>query len=116
MSRLTEKVNYRSSWVEETIETDEYIPLNYSTDTTIGKCVDKLGKLEDLEEQLGCSLDILFKALSDGIWSVRYNTYKHSKIHRLTFINGNYYLVVDDSYYNIKDYKKTWWLREDKSE
>lgn len=51
MSRLTEKVNYGSSWVE-TVETDEYIPLNYSTDTMTGKCIDKLGKLEDLEEIL----------------------------------------------------------------
>ena len=57
MNRLTEKVNYGSSWVES-IETDEYIPLNCSTDTTIGKCVDKLGQLEDLEEEIGCPLEV----------------------------------------------------------
>lgn len=49
MNRLTERVNYGSSWVED-IETDGYIPLNYSTGTTTGKCVDKLGTLEDIFE------------------------------------------------------------------
>ena len=29
----------------------------------------KLGKLEDIEEELGIPLEVLFKALKDGIWT-----------------------------------------------
>ena len=29
--------------------------------------IQKLGKLEDLEEQLGCPLEVMFKALDEGI-------------------------------------------------
>ena len=29
----------------------------------------KLGKLEDIEEELGITLEVLFKALKDGIWT-----------------------------------------------
>ena len=35
----------------------------------------KLGELEDLEEELGISLPILFKALKDGIWFI-YDDFK----------------------------------------
>lgn len=31
--------------------------------------INKLGLLEDIEEELGISLSILFKALKDGIWT-----------------------------------------------
>lgn len=30
---------------------------------------DKLSKLEDIEEELGIPLEVLFKALKDGIWT-----------------------------------------------
>lgn len=35
---------------------------------THNKIIDKLGKLEDIEEELGISLIVLFKALKGGIW------------------------------------------------
>ena len=73
-------------------------------------------KCHNLEESLGCPLEVVFKALKYGIWSVRYNTYRPSEIHRLIFMNDSYYLVVEDSYYNLKDYKKTWWLSKTKEE
>ena len=83
-------------------------------DTMFQKVCTKLYDFEELEERVGCPLDVVFTALNDGIWSVRYNTYQHSKISRLIFMSDGYYLVVGDSYYNLKDYKKTWWLSETK--
>ena len=90
-----------------------------------GQIVQKLGKLEDLEEQLGCSLDVAFKALKDGI---------HIEEVKFPYISFEKYVVRGiglnglDVISNIcsfgecdftcyyKDYKKTWWLKEDRSE
>ena len=52
IERLTEKTNCGNSWCEDDIETDNYIPKSQFNSST-GKCIEKLGKLEDLEEELG---------------------------------------------------------------
>ena len=36
--------------------------------TLFDKVYNKLGKLEDIEDELGCPLDVVFKALKEGIY------------------------------------------------
>lgn len=81
----------------------------------------KLGKLEDLEEKLGCPLDIIFDALYRGIVCTPHPFYTHEiiypkKEYNIVQLFQFYYLKVDDGVVDIKDYGKTWWLRENESE
>lgn len=123
MNRLTDInkciVNYKKSY----------------TDEEISNIIVKLGKLEDLEERLGCPLDFIFKVLQapkiyiEGM-NVRSEYDDSFKFHSKTnnYIINPYaiggkkpeFLFVDRWSYGydlrLKDYKKTWWLREDKSE
>lgn len=78
----------------------------------------KLGKLEDLEEQLGCPLDVLMNALNGCIYYMdddclecEVNPYLVKDYHGFAFDIFDY-----GSWFYLSDYKKTWWLKEDKSE
>ena len=73
-----------------------------------------IGKYEELEEELGIALITLFKALKNGIYSrdhgrllVEHFVLKHKQeLHcRPTYRN--------ELRFALKDYKKTWWLKED---
>lgn len=75
----------------------------------------KLGKLEDLEEQIGCPLEVVVKALKIGIYTnlKNWNREDLTKYFCLNLYNietewflGNPIILV-----NLKDYKKTWWLK-----
>lgn len=108
-----------------------------------GQIVNKLGKLEDLEEQLGnnfsgknneCSFNMLFMATQNGFWyQVERNKFIHlvpDDSHSIIYDwNGGYPIlqymeVTKDFAYTIQcvydvyltDYKKKFWLKEDKSE
>ena len=80
----------------------------------------KLGKLEDLEEKLGCPLEVVVKALKIGIYTnlKNWNREDLTKYFCLNLYNleTEWYLGNPIIFVNLKDYKKTWWLREDKSE
>ena len=79
----------------------------------------KLGKLEDLEEQLGCPLEVVVKALKvqiyyevndkEGLIIAPYLVEYFGK--GFTFDCIGFHEIIW-----LKDYKKTWWLKEDKSE
>lgn len=75
---------------------------------------EKLGKLEDLEEQLGCPLEVVIKALKEGIYQA------DGGRRRFPFIEYNSatdkFFFGFGTYCNVEDYKKAWWLREDKME
>ena len=74
----------------------------------------KLGKLEDLEEELGCPLEVVFKALKqDYIFT---KSGKHSRLEFGTY--GDFWSICYGlrTKLRVDGYKKTWWLREDKSE
>ena len=84
-------------------------------------------KYKKLEDQLGCSLELFIEALNKGF-------YFYTKIRGKDYIlNSNDYTVAPLKNINnqwifniisedasvsvqLKDYKKTWWLKEDKSE
>lgn len=83
-------------------------------------------RCHELEEELGCPLEVREKALiKDFIWyddndrliqviamNSGYIMEKGKKTAVLNCIyNFNFWLAI-----KCKDYKKTWWLREDKSE
>ena len=88
-----------------------YVAFVPNTDTL----KEKLGQLEDLEEQLGCPLEIVFKALKEGaiededggIQIVGITIGGDGELY-LHAINGDLYL--------LKDYQKTWCLNGDRSE
>ena len=88
-------------------------------------------KCHNLEEQLGCPLEVLVKAIKNGIWFINtkyeleyidealaFNTKRDSG--KFVFDNCCYYCQnIEKSKCNeiyLEDYKKTWWLKEDKSE
>lgn len=106
MNRLTYKVN-DAYYVKE--------PRHLNEDTW--ELVQKLGTLEDIEEELGISLPILFKALKNGIiaesddekdeldgW--RMSIYFEQKCFVLHTFWGKFRI-------DFKDYGKSWWLKED---
>ena len=89
-----------------------------------GNVVNKLGKLEDIEEDLGCPLEVVIKALKDGF----YFKYKDKilssneySVQTRTNIRGNWVFVFDSNNLTlltikIKDYGNTWWLSEPKED
>lgn len=114
MSRLTEKVN-NHNYI--------YKGLNPAICEDI---MDKLGKLEDLEESIGCPLDVVVKLFRQDFIYFKYlsnvQTMKVKVIKGLSYgSNPGWYFTciydnVDFIYISLRDYKKTWWLKEDRSE
>lgn len=81
----------------------------------------KLGHLEDLEQELGIPLEVLFKALKDGIY--RFYEEPEDEEKHIYYLDPiicydeykSCWLFFDDSTYNtyyLKDYGKTWWLEK----
>ena len=104
---------------------------NQVNDELINEWYYKLQCLEDIEEELGCSIEILFKAIKNGIYFVNENNNLEHIDEALCFNQKTYNkkFVFDNYGYHCKnieeakgdeiyleDYKKTWWLKEDKSE
>ena len=111
--------------------------------TRMGRIENKLKEIEDLEEQLGnnfsgknseCSFNMLFMATQNGFWyQVQRNKFIHlvpDDNHSIIYDwNGGYPIlqymeVTKDFAYTIQcvydvyltDYKKKFWLKEDRSE
>jgi hypothetical protein len=105
--RLTEKVK----------NTDDYIRLATKDKQAF---INKLGRLEDLEEEIGCPLEVVREALKYGIYfKDLIKDYKLIYIPAvtLTSINTEWYLSNQINIcLNVKDYKVLWWLKADKSE
>ena len=86
---------------------------------------------QKLEQELGCPIEVLIKAIKDGIWFIN----KDDKVEQIDeelcfntkvssgkFVISNYgYHCKNEEKYKLdeiylEDYGKTWWLREDQSE
>jgi len=114
MNRLTRKhkpTNY-TRYTEKTICLKNYNIRN----ANLNKAIEKLGKLEDLEEELGCPLEVVFKALKDGIYKKDEDILFEAT---LRIHNNEIYLCqpYDDKLLHkvlVKDYQKTWWLKGEK--
>lgn len=113
--RLTEKENngYR-------VKTDNP---NTSIAMDISNAIQKLGQLEDIEDELGIDLITLFKALKNGIWV------KH-QLGQVYKVQARLYDLIIDSFseklkwcflantmlIDFKDYGKTWALTKEELE
>lgn len=77
-------------------------------------------KYKSLEEQLGCPLEVMFKALGHFIYDEDGNAwyiehyYQECNVYQLHSVRN--FGRIADKKFNTKDYKKTWFLKEDKSE
>ncbi len=97
MNRLTNKIgNYYCS---------------PDSETSLKPVYDKLGKLENIEEEIGIDLITLFKALKNGIYKKGRNNLKglilYSKMPMFSF----YHKTIDAEL--IEDYGKTWALSKE---
>ena len=132
MSRLTKKFNDNSGYeVEEYGAKYNEVKLDAYLDA-----VNKLGKLEDLEEQLGCPLDVYVKIQLGLVDKVYIKWYKTTDVE---WHNGEADIVqeevtipftitrVDKKYFRYQgilwkedmpfsNYGKEFWLKEDRSE
>lgn len=86
----------------------------------VGMIYNKLGKLEDVEEELGCSIEIVIRALKNGIYVDNLNGIPEHLIvdlnNYLSFNAWNTKTYRKEGYIDLKDYGKTWWLKKDRSE
>lgn len=103
----------------------------------IENAVDKLGELEDIEEEIGISLPILFKTLKDGFyikhnfeivhiypdknitinfWYKTINVFIPPKFFIDCKKGTNYLSKTIDEEYWFKDYGKTWALTKEELE
>lgn len=101
--------------LESTIE-------NYKRDNKILK--EELFKYRASEENLGCSLEVLDKAFKNGIYN---GVPEHIRAVGLDYINdfyrNSFYALTcfnnkgkQTGCYPTREYKKTWWLKPDKTE
>lgn len=83
---------------------------------------DKLQKLEDIEEELGCHLEVVFNALKNGVYMAITKDDRDFKYFSTVEISNEYIYLFNSKHSSIclsakiKDYKKTWWLSETKEE
>lgn len=93
--------------------------LNKGCKVDIQLDIDKLNRIYDLEKELGITLEVLFKALKDGIWTNEYEKRDGRKIWLRNY-DGKLILEVSNRFcfdvYYPEDYGKTWWLEKPKEE
>lgn len=85
----------------------------YGTDEEFNQvfaCLDKLGRLEDIEEELGFDLITLFKALQNGIYGKVGKEIKHISAPHFSWFKKEIYI------FRLADYGKTWALTEEELE
>ena len=89
-------------------------------ETLAQNAINKLGRLEDIEEELGCPLEVVFKALKQGyiyVYDNHYNFDDHTKTKaKITFNNDKFYIGFARNTRRLQDYQKTWWLKGEKDE
>lgn len=79
--------------------------------------------IDELEEKLGCPLDVLGRVILQKYF---YDTYGNKIDTNIDYINQNIIINAEELQWSdwdtdvkptyLKDYKKTWWLKEDRSE
>lgn len=125
MSRLTR--NQEKFWGKGNYKGEKYI-IGSNGVTSKQMCLNKLGKLEDLEEQLGCPLEVVITPyFKRGKLEIFYRGKMREVIRVVAFEEATrpymdvFYRDNEKEQFKVRtiwldDYKKTWWLKEDKSE
>lgn len=131
MSRLTKKSRIGD-------DNKYYITglLNYEQiESALDNLTEKLGQLEDIEEKIVCPLEVVWKATNNGFYTIdgkHFTNYMDEETrmcciilfrfikydNEIIAIVGKNEIGAPDTWYEYRtrDYKKTWWLKEDKSE
>lgn len=95
-----------------------------------GEAIDKLGQLEDIEEELGIDLMVLFKALKNGIYASMYGGKPNNTFNEIIFIEPKSFKLCTHTHqtclyyewgwpgpeancYYLNDYGKSWALTEE---
>ena len=103
--------------------------INDKTNTQIRKLVDEVKEYRQLKEQIGCPIEVLFRALKEGVYT-EINIYGKDvgnglKYFEAIYISTDGIELLHNSMFKgiesigsrqLKDYKKTWWLKADRSE
>ena len=108
MNRLTKKNNGTGSWTQLG---DKYLPAH---NIKHKQCVNKLGQLEDIEEENGLDLITLFKALKQKYVFHKENVkieilgihIKSNELYLYGFAEDTTHTI----YLSLKEYGKTWVL------
>lgn len=104
MNRLTEKLDDRNLMTAHHKD-GYYRPCNFHTSI---QCYNKLGSIEDIEDKLGCPVDVLFKALRQGVYEIDNRGYiYHSDVSYIgsKYLVKVYYAWGDDEYAQFKYFK-----------
>ena len=119
--RLTKRVNLdkgRPSFCCP-VQLEEYTTKNKH------EAINKLGRLEDFEEDIGIDLEIALQATMSGVWAFRKERSKKptrfSAYHYIIGIVGGVYLYLStifkgedcDLWFLLADYGKTWALTKE---
>ena len=132
MNRLTKKSNSVLEAIEyQLIDEKENLDANEGIKKIPVLATNKLGVLEDIEEEIGIDLFTLFKALRNGIWTNQEQCYGDEKQGKIRFFQVRLLLeenalgcihnsmwkgkeVIRTLYF--KDYGKTWALTKEELE
>lgn len=129
--RYIEKTNELFGRGEKPLAPDEYYkqePYKVEDSYYDEDILVKLGKLEDLEEELGCPLEVVFKAYKETIVfkkidSITKEEHVLEGVKNKLIYNGKEFVLhtffkYKKYYYlhilELKDYQKTWWLKGEK--
>ena len=89
-------------------------------ETLAQNAINKLGRLEDIEEELGCPLEVVFKAMKQGyiyVYDNHYNFDDYTKTKaKITFNNDKFYIGFARNTRRLQDYQISWWLKREKDE
>lgn len=80
------------------------------------EALETIKEVVDLQKEIGCSLDVLFRALKDGIYYDEEFEHPILILDKDNFEENSFNLMVVGTIVYLKDYKKTWWLKSDRSE
>ena len=124
MKRLTEK-EVNACGIETGFysvkngESNNYILDNLNNPRNLNKMFlakQKLGHLEDLEEELGIDLITLFKALRCGIWIYDNGSPFFTSRIKLSWHLDSIYCDTSDTNVLLREYGKTWALTKEELE
>ena len=108
-TKYLESENYFADEISEDATEEERNKYLYSI-------IDKLGQLEDIEDELDIDLITLFKALKDGIYTYlkNFKTGSVELYHAYIEIHSfQEFKVFDGCFMRFKDYGKTWALTKE---
>ena len=107
MKRLTERDEYNNADIIGIDSTTLYDNLDFNETNTLTVALNKLAALEDIENDLGCDLITLFKALKQGyIYEKLEDEITKRDVDMLDFRDGIRGVCLDKSSYGIDNYKQ----------